>query len=150
MILYFMFNRLPCRTDNIYDEKVFADRFRYQLTMFEDRELARIYRLLHAHIAYEMAVAKMTAEICRISYCFEWFDAVEFNRLLSPYDKMYDAEVFAGRFRYQMTMFEMLILITLYRLLHGHIAYEIVLQKITTVNSRDVRNDVRCRAVLKR
>ena len=87
--------------------KFFADRFRYQLSMFEIRVLIRLSRLLHAHIAYEMAAVKITAEIYWISHCVAWIDAVEFNRLLSPNDKMYDDEVFAGRFRYQVAMLEM-------------------------------------------
>ena len=51
----------------MYDDEVFADRFRYQLTMFEFRVLVRLSRLIRAHIAYEIVVAKITAEICRIS-----------------------------------------------------------------------------------
>ena len=96
-------NRLPCPNNKIYDDEVFADRFRYQLNMFEHRVLVRLSRLLHAHMAYEIAVAKITAEICGISYCLAWFDAVEFNRLLSANDKMYDGDVFAGLIRYQLT-----------------------------------------------
>ena len=42
---------------------------------------------------------------------------------------MYDGEIFAGRFRYQLTMFGMRKFIELSRLLHGHIAYEIIIQK---------------------
>ena len=47
---------------------------------------------------------------------------------------MYDDEVFADRFCYQLTMFEMHILIGLSRRHHDHIAYEIVLSKIATAN----------------
>ena len=50
---------------------------------------------------------------------------------------MYDDEVVAGRFRYQLTTFEMRILIWLSLLLYGHIAYEIILPEITTVNLHD-------------
>ena len=117
------FNRLPCPNDKIYDDEVFADRFRYKLTMFDSRVLVRHSPLIYAQIAYQIAAIKITAEICRISYCIAWFDAVELNRLLSPNDKMYDDEIFAGWFRYPLTMFEMRILIGLSRLLHGHIAY---------------------------
>ena len=53
----------------MYDDDVFADRFRYQLTMLEIRLLVRLSRLLHAHIVYEIAAAEITAEICRISHC---------------------------------------------------------------------------------
>ena len=143
------FNRLPSQNAKMYDDEVFADRFCYQLTMLEIRVLVRQSRLLHAHIAYEIDVGKITAEICRIYHCLAWFDAVEFNCLPRPNDKMYDDEVFPVRFRYQLTMFQIRILIGLSRHLHGHIAYEIVLPKITTDNMHDVRNDLRCRIVLK-
>ena len=63
------FNHLPCPNDKIYDDEVFADRFCYQLNMFEIRVLVRLSRLLDAHIAYEIAVAEITAELCRISHC---------------------------------------------------------------------------------
>ena len=42
------------------------DRFRYPLTMFENRVLIRLSRLLHAHIAYETDTAKIIAACCRI------------------------------------------------------------------------------------
>ena len=107
----------------MYDDDVFVGRFRYQFTMFETVVLVRLSRLLYARIAYEIAVAKITAENCRISHCLAGFDAVEFNRLPSPNDKMYDNdEVSAGRFRYQWTVFEIPLLIGLSRLLHGHIS----------------------------
>ena len=63
---------------------------------------------------------------------------------------MYNDEALAGRCRYQLAMFEMHLLIGLSRLHHGNIAYERVVSKITTVNLHDVRNDLRCRTVLKR
>ena len=63
---------------------------------------------------------------------------------------MCDDEIFARRFRYQLAMFEMRTAIGLSRFLHGHIEYEIVKPKITTVNFHDVGNYLRCRTVLKR
>ena len=63
------FNRLPCPNEKIYDEEVSSDRFHYQLTMFGIRLLVWLSRLQHAHIAYEIAVAKITTEIGRISHC---------------------------------------------------------------------------------
>ena len=62
-------NRLPCPNDKIYDDEVFADRIRYQLTVFEIHVLAGLSRLHQAHIAYETAAAKITKEISRISHC---------------------------------------------------------------------------------
>ena len=53
----------------MYDDGVFAIRFRYQVAMFEIRVLIWISRLLHAHIAYEIDTAKIIAAFFRISYC---------------------------------------------------------------------------------
>ena len=141
---------MHCPNDKIYDDEVFADRFRYQMNMVHMRVLIRLSGLVHAHIAYEIAVSKITADICPISHYLACFDAVEFNRLPSQNDKMYVDEVFACRFRYQFTMFETRIFIWLSRLLQGHIAYEVVIPKFTTVNLHDVRNDFRYSTVLKR
>ena len=127
------FNRRPCPNDKIYDDEIFADRFRYQFRMFEVRLLIGLSRFLSARIAYEIAIAKITAEFCRISHCLAWIDTVEFNRLPCINDKMYDHEIFAGRFRHQLTMFEKKLLIGLSRPLDDHIAYEISIAKITAV-----------------
>ena len=69
-------------------------------------------------------------QFCRFLYCLAWFDTVEFNRLPCPKNEMYDDEVFASRFHYQLTMFGIRVLIWLSRLLHAHIAYEIDTDKI--------------------
>ena len=65
--------------------------------------------------------------ILPIFLLFAWFDTVEFNHLPSPNNKLYDDVVFDDRFRYQLTMLEVYILIGLSRLLHTHIAYEIAI-----------------------
>ena len=52
----------------MYDDAVFADRFRYQLAMFRIRVLIGLSQLLHDHIAYEADGAKIVAAFCRISY----------------------------------------------------------------------------------
>ena len=48
------YNRMPCSNNKMYDDVVFADLFRYQLTMFEIRILTELSRLLDTHIAYEI------------------------------------------------------------------------------------------------
>ena len=63
------FNGIPCPNDKIYDDEDSADRLRYQLTMFVIREWVKLSRLLHAHIAYEIAFAKIIAAIFRFSHC---------------------------------------------------------------------------------
>ena len=45
------------------DDAVFADRFRYQLTMFGIAVLLGLSRLLPAHIAYEIDTAKIAAAL---------------------------------------------------------------------------------------
>ena len=52
----------------MYDDVVFAHRFRYPLTMFGNHLLIGLSQLLHADISYEIDTAKMIAEFCRISY----------------------------------------------------------------------------------
>ena len=47
----------------MYDDVVFADRIRYQLTMFGIAVLIGLSRLCHAHIAYETDGAKITAAL---------------------------------------------------------------------------------------
>ena len=67
------FNRLPCSNNKMCDDAVFADRFRYQLTMFGIRILMWLSRLLHAHIAYEIDTAKNIAAFFQISNCYHDF-----------------------------------------------------------------------------
>ena len=53
----------------MYDDAVFAIRFRYQLTMFGIRVLIWLSRFFHAHIAYVIDTDKNVAAFFRISYC---------------------------------------------------------------------------------
>ena len=133
---YVKFNRLPCPIDKMYDDEVFADRFRFQLTTFEMCVLIGLSRPYHAHIVQELATAKITAEFPRNSLYLVWFDTVEFNHLPCPNDKMYDDEVFVDRFCYHLSMYEIILLVRLSRLLHAHIAYEIAIAKIIAETCR--------------
>ena len=54
---------------------------------------------------------------------FAWFDTQEFNRLPCSNNKIYDDADFADRFRYQLAMFGIRVLIWPSWLLHAHIAY---------------------------
>ena len=57
----------------MYDDVVFADRFRYPLTMFWNRVGKGLSRLVHAHIPYEIDNAKIIAAFCRIScYLYDY------------------------------------------------------------------------------
>ena len=62
-------------------------------------------------------------KFCRYLYCLAWFDTVEFNRLPWPNNKIYDDADFADRFRYQLGMFRIPVLIWLSWLLHADIGY---------------------------
>ena len=85
----------------MYDDAVFADRFRYQLTMFGILVLIGLSRLLHAHIAYVTHGNQNDRTILPNFLLFALFDTVEFNRLPCSKSKMYDDVVFDDRFRYQ-------------------------------------------------
>ena len=77
-----------------------------------------------------------------------WFDTGEFNRLPCSNNMVYDDVVFDHRFRYQLTMFEVCLLIELSRLLDTHIEYEIAIWKITTDYNLDAENNLSCRTVV--
>ena len=69
-------------------------------------------------------------KFCRFFYCLAWSETVEFNRLPWPNNEIYGDAVFAVRFRYQLAIFGLRVLIWLSRLLHAHIAYWIDTDKI--------------------
>ena len=120
------FNRLPCSNDKMYDDVVFADRFRYSTTMFGKHILIGLSRLLHANIAYETYTAKIIAAFCRNSYSLP--DLIRFNSIVgNSHNKIYDNIVFSDRFRYQLDMTEVWVLIWQSRLIYIHIVYEIVI-----------------------
>ena len=54
---------------------------------------------------------------------FAWYDTLEFNRLPCSNNMIYDDADFADRFRYQLAMFGIRLLIWLSWLRHAHIAY---------------------------
>ena len=102
----------------MYEDAVFDDRFRCQLVMFRIRLLTGLSGILHAHIAYEIDTAKLIAEFCQMSYCLH--DLIRLNSFVcyvqtSIYTTMF---FFVGRFRYQLTMFEVGIFIWLFRHLY--------------------------------
>ena len=73
------FNSLPCPNDKMYDDAVFADRLRYQLSMFEECILIGLSRLLHTHITYEIVIptSSLVTGIMRktISHAVLWWNA---------------------------------------------------------------------------
>ena len=95
----------------MHDDTVFANRFHYQLAMFGFLVLIWLSRFFNAHIAYVIDTDKIIAAFFRISYCL--LDTLEFNRLPCSNNKIYDDADFADRFRNQLAMFEIRVLIWL-------------------------------------
>ena len=118
------FVRLQCPNDKRCDNVVFVVRFLCQVTMFENRVVIWLSWLHQGHNAYETDIFKITATFCWISYCFAWFDTVEFIRLPCQTDKGYHDVVFADRFRHQLAMFECHVFVRLSWLLHAHNEFE--------------------------
>ena len=54
------FNRRLCSNNKMNDDMVLSDRFWYQWTMFEVCIFTGLSRLLDTHIAYEIAIYKIT------------------------------------------------------------------------------------------
>ena len=116
-------NRLPSPKNEMNDDAVFSNRFHYQLTMFGIRVLIWLSGFFHTHIAYVDRYWQNHRSILPNFLLFAWFDTLEFNRLPSSNNKIYDDADFADRFRYQLAMFEIRVFIWLSWLLHGHIAH---------------------------
>ena len=119
------FNRMPCPNNKMHDDAVFADRFRYLLTMFETPVLIWLSRLLHAHIVYEIDTAKIIEAFIRISYCLD--DLIRWNSFVCHVQRarctimwflVIDSDI-------NWLMFKACILIGLSRLIGTHIVYEI-------------------------
>ena len=73
-------NHLPCPNNEIYDDAVFDDRFRYQITMVGFRVFMLQYRLLHADIAYEIDTDKIISALFQISYYLH--DLIRLNSIV--------------------------------------------------------------------
>ena len=74
------FNCLPCPNNDMYEDAIFANGFRYQLSMFGIRVLIGLSRLIHADIAYEIDTAKIIATFIRFSYWLH--DLIRFNSIV--------------------------------------------------------------------
>ena len=75
------FNRLPCQNDKMYDGVVFADRFRYQLTMFEVFEIDMAistpiysYCISNSYIKNHHWELAWCGKRSRMQYCSEMID----------------------------------------------------------------------------
>ena len=118
------FNRKPCPNNTTYDDALFADRFRYLLTMFGIRMLIGLSRLIHAHVAYETDGAKIIAALCRISDCLH--DLIRLNAIICHVERARCMMMWFSMMHSDINwlMFEVCILIGLYLLLDTHIAYK--------------------------
>ena len=74
------FKCLPCSNNELYDDAVFADRFRYQLIVFGIRVWIGYLESFVLKIAYEMDTAKIIADFCLISYCL--YDFIRLNSIV--------------------------------------------------------------------
>ena len=74
------FNCLPSPNNEMYDDAVFADRFRYQFNMFGIRILIWLSRFLHAHIAFEIDTANIITVFFLISYWLH--DLIRINSIV--------------------------------------------------------------------
>ena len=103
----------------------FRWRFRYELTIFESVDMSNStpscsYCIWNRYFQNRRSILP--------SFLFlSWFDTVKFNRRSCSNNKVYDDVVFGDRFRYQLTMFKVCILIGLSRLLDTHISCQIAL-----------------------
>ena len=139
------FNRLLCPDNEMYDNAVFADRFRYQLTTFEIRILIWLSRLLRTHIAYEIDTSNIIAAFCRISYCLH--DLIRLNSIVRHVQTTICTMMWVSMIDSDINW---LCMKCAYWFLHTHIACEIAIWKITTGNWHDSWNDLSCRTVVKR
>ena len=121
------FNRLLRSNNKMYDDAVFADRFRYELAMFWIRVLTGLSRHLHAHVGCEIDTAKIIAAFCLISYCLH--DFIRLNSIVC-----HDQRARCTLMSFSMIdsvinwfMSEVCILIGLFRLLDTDIAYEMAI-----------------------
>ena len=121
------FNRLPCPNNNMYDDTVFADKFRYQLTMFRNRVLIRLSRLLHDHIAFEIDASKLISSFFRIFYYLH--DLILLNSIVCHVQRARCTMMWFSMIDSAIIwfMFEVCILIGLFRLLDTYIAYVIAI-----------------------
>ena len=85
------FNRLPCSSDMMYDDVVLVGRFCYQSTMFFGiRVLIELFRLVHAHIPYEIDTSKIIAGVVYSAefpiVCMIWYGWVQSPAVSKPQD----------------------------------------------------------------
>ena len=120
------FNFRPSPKNEMYDDAIFCWSISPSIDYVWSSITDRLSSLLHAHIAYEINTAKIVAAFCRISYfCMIWYGWIHSSAIFNQQDVRWCG--FDARFRYQLAMFEMFILIMLSRLLDTHIANEIAI-----------------------
>ena len=120
------FNRLPFSTNKIYDDADFADRFRYQLSMFGIPVLIWLSWLLLAHIAYITDGAKIIAAFRRISYSLH--DFIRLNSIVGDVQTTRCTMIWFSIIDSDINWLCLECVFTgLSRLLDTHIAYEIAI-----------------------
>ena len=118
------FNRLLCPNNRMYDDEIFADRFRYPLAKFGNGLFIGLSRLLNAHIAYEVDSAKIIAAFDRITYClYDLYGWIQSPAISKRQELRWCS--FAVPFSYPLALFWYRVLIGFSRLLHARFAFEI-------------------------
>ena len=107
------FIRLPCPNNEMYDDAVFADRFRYQFSVWNS-STDRAVSIPSCSYCIWNRYFQNHRSILPNFLLFARFYTVDFNRLPCSNNKMYDDVVFDDRFRYQLTMFEVCIITSWY------------------------------------
>ena len=110
----------------MHDDAAFDDLISLSIGYVWNSVLLGLARLLRSHIAYKIDTAKMIAAFYPISYFLHHL--IRLNSIVCHVETTrYTMVVFDYRFRYQLTMVEVCILIGLARLLDIDIAYEVAI-----------------------
>ena len=144
------FNCRPCLNDKMDDDADFVDQFHYQLTIFGNRVLIGLSRILRGHIANELYTAKIIAEFCRIFYCL--YDLIRFNSIVCHVQTTRCTMIYIFRWSIQMPIdyvWCLLIDRAISTLRYSYCIWNSYIKKNTTANRHDAGNDLSCRAVVK-
>ena len=88
------FNRLLCPDNEMYDDAVFADRFRYQIDYVRNSYIDMAISTHSCSYCIWNRYVQHHRSILPSFLLFAWFDTVEFNRLPRSNNKMYDDVLF--------------------------------------------------------
>ena len=117
------FNRLLCSKNEMYDDAVFANLISLSIGYVWNSCIDMAISILSCWYCICSRYWQNNCSILPNFLLFARFDTLEFNRLPCSNNKIYDDADFANRFRYQLAMLGIRVLIWLSWLLHAHITY---------------------------